>query len=184
VRIYHESDLLVAEAVETGLLDDLDAPALAGLVSCFTFEHRSSTPPAEPWFPSGILRRRFSQLEQLADELIADETELRLPLTRRPDPGFLAMAHDWTAGDELDDVLADEELSGGDFVRNMKQLLDLLRQLTEAASVPATAAAARDAAERIFRGIVAASSVVTVEGNEGEGVDDDLIDDDLVETGP
>jgi ATP-dependent RNA helicase HelY len=184
VRIYHESDLLVAEAVETGLLDDLDAPALAGLVSCFTFEHRSSTPPAEPWFPSGILRRRFSQLEQLADELIADETELRLPLTRRPDPGFLAMAHAWTAGDELDDVLADEELSGGDFVRNMKQLLDLLRQLTEAASVPATAAAARDAAERIFRGIVAASSVVTVEGNEGEGVDDDLIDDDLVETGP
>jgi len=45
-------------------------------------------------------------------------------------------------------------------VRNVKQLLDLLRQLGDVAPDPATAAAARTAADRLFRGVVAASSVV------------------------
>jgi ATP-dependent RNA helicase HelY len=176
VRIYHECDLLIAEGLEAGLLDGLDAPSLAGFVSCFTYEHRSSAPPLDPWFPSAAVRHRFTQLEQLAEELNSDEERLRLPRTRRPDPGFFALAHGWAAGEELDNVLADEELSGGDFVRNIKQLLDLLRQVAEAAGDPDTARAAREAAERIFRGVVAASAAVTVEGNEGEGVDDDLVE--------
>ena len=37
------------------------------------------------------------------------------------------LAHAWAAGDGLAAVLEDEELSGGDFVRNIKQLIDLLR---------------------------------------------------------
>jgi hypothetical protein len=57
-------------------------------------------------------------------------------------------------------VLDDEELSGGDFVRNIKQLTDLLRQIGDIAPNPATAAAARSAAEALFRGVVAASSGV------------------------
>ena len=52
-------------------------------------------------------------------------------------------------------------MSGGDFVRNMKQLIDLLRQVAETAPDPATASTARAAAERLMRGVVAASSVVT-----------------------
>ncbi len=38
--IYHESDLLVAEAVRQGVLDDLAPPALAGVISALTFEPR------------------------------------------------------------------------------------------------------------------------------------------------
>ena len=53
-------------------------------------------------------------------------------------------------------------MSGGDFVRNIKQLIDLLRQLGDVAPVPATAKAARDAADRLFRGVVSASSVVGI----------------------
>jgi ATP-dependent RNA helicase HelY len=63
-------------------------------------------------------------------------------------------------GEGLAEVIADEELSGGDFVRNIKQLIDLLRQLGDVAPEPATAKAARDAADRLFRGVVSASSVV------------------------
>lgn len=54
----------------------------------------------------------------------------------------------------------DEAVSGGDFVRNIKQLIDLVRQLGEIAPDPATAASAREASDRLFRGVVAASSVV------------------------
>ncbi len=56
-------------------------------------------------------------------------------------------------------MLADEDLSGGDFVRNVKLLIDLLGQVAEAAPNPATARTARQATDQILRGVVAASSV-------------------------
>ena len=58
------------------------------------------------------------------------------------------------------EVLEDEELSGGDFVRNVKQLLDLLRQLADVAPNRQTASAAQRAADDLYRGVVAASSSV------------------------
>jgi ATP-dependent RNA helicase HelY len=47
-RIYHECDLLVAESLESGALDDLAPPELAAVVSSLAFEHRgrSATPTA------------------------------------------------------------------------------------------------------------------------------------------
>ena len=89
-------------------------------------------------------------------------THAGLPLTRRPDPGFIDLAYGWAAGQDLEQLIADEEISGGDFVRNIKQLIDLLRQLGQVAPDPATARAARAASDRLFRGVVAASSVVSV----------------------
>ena len=159
VRIFHESDLLVAEALETGLLDDLDPASLAGMVSCLTYEHRSPNPPDAPWFPSAEVRRRVMELDQLAADLNLDEQAAGLPTSRPPDPGFFALAYAWAAGEALDDVLADEDLSGGDFVRNVKLLIDLLGQVAEAAPNPATARTARQATDQILRGVVAASSV-------------------------
>ena len=50
-RTYHESDLLVAEAMSSGLLDGLDPAALAGLVSCFTYEHRGPGRPGAALVP-------------------------------------------------------------------------------------------------------------------------------------
>ncbi|MEY2453457.1 MAG: ATP-dependent helicase HelY [Acidimicrobiaceae bacterium] len=166
-HLYHECDLLLAEALHSGLLDDLEPASMAGMVSVFTYEHRSSSPPPPPWFPSGKTRERYGEIERVARELNADEHEAALSQTRLPDPGFVALAHAWAAGGELDGVLEDEDLSGGDFVRNMKQLIDLLRQVGDAAPVDATRHSANQAAERCFRGVIAASSVV------GTGVDDD-----------
>ena len=89
------------------------------------------------------------------------ERDERLPETRRPDPGFTAAIHAWTLGDDLADVLEDEEMTGGDFVRNVKQTIDLLRQVADVAPDPDTAATARAAADASLRGVIAASSVVT-----------------------
>ena len=159
-RLYHESDLLVAEALRAGLFDDLDPSAVAGLASTFTYETRGPGPGPQPAFPSAKVRRRWADLERLAAELNQAEDEAGLPLTRPPDAGFLALAFSWAAGDDLGDVIADDEMSGGDFVRNVKQLIDLLRQIRTVALEPATAKAAGEAADRLFRGVVAASSTV------------------------
>ncbi|MEL7156560.1 MAG: DEAD/DEAH box helicase, partial [Actinomycetota bacterium] len=168
-RVYHECDLLVVEALEDGLFDGLNPAEVAGLASCFTYEERGGGPHRPPWFPSGALRSRCTRLEGLHLNLVVEEEEARLPLTRRPDPGFVAIAHAWAAGGDLDDVLGGEEITAGDFVRTAKQLIDLLRQLGLLAMVPATATAARAAADAVFRDLVAASSILDTGDEAADG---------------
>jgi ATP-dependent RNA helicase HelY len=165
-RIYHEADLVIAECLERGLLDGLDAPSLAGVASAFTYEMRGPGDNPVPWFPSSEVRRRWAQIESVLARLQDAEEAAGLPPTRQLDPGFVGLGHAWASGEDLMDVLEDEELSGGDFVRNIKQLIDLLRQLGDVGA-PSTASTARAAADALFRGVIAASSAV------GAGVDDD-----------
>jgi ATP-dependent RNA helicase HelY len=108
------------------------------------------------------VRERQLEVDRIWRDLAAVEDEAGLPESRAPDPGFTRLAHAWAAGGDLEDVLARDEITGGDFVRNVKQLIDLLRQLGDAAPVAATAEAARSAADALFRGVVAASSTVGV----------------------
>ncbi len=157
--VYHECDLLITEALAEGVFDGLDPASLAGVVSCVTYEHRSAAPPPEPWFPSARARSRVHRLIQLAAEIGVDEQAARLTPTRTPDPGFFALAHAWAAGTDLDVVLEDEELSPGDFVRNVKQLIDLLRQVAAAAPTPELRDTARDAVDRLLRGVVLVSTL-------------------------
>ena len=58
-------------------------------------------------------------------------------------------------------VVGDEEVTGGDFVRTMKQLIDLARQVADVAPVRQTRAVAREVAELARRGIVADSAIAT-----------------------
>ncbi|MDP1820713.1 MAG: hypothetical protein Q8K58_12610, partial [Acidimicrobiales bacterium] len=168
-RTYHEADLLVAEAMTSGLLDDLDTPALAAVVSCLTYEHRGRDRPPPPQFPSSQISDRFRRLAKLAEELAADEEEAGLPTTRPPDAGFVHLAYAWAAGTGLATLLEDEDLSGGDFVRNVKQLIDLLRGIADVAPVPATATRARQAAEALHRGVITATSALETFDADPEG---------------
>ena len=162
-RLFHECDLLILEALRRGLLDGLDGASMACLVSVFTYEHRSSEPPPAPWFPSGEVKKRWKSIEHLAGQLSAAELQAGLNPTRAPDPTFGAVAYAWAAGEGFAQVVEEEELSGGDFVRNIKQLVDLLRQIAEIAELPATRRAAAQARDSLFRGVVAASSAVEIE---------------------
>ena len=166
-RTFHESDLLVATVVADGLLDGLDEASMAGVVSLLTYEHRSKDAPPAPWYPSRLVRERATEIERLARDLVRDEEKASVPTTRLPDPTFLALAYAWAAGESFETVIAEEDLSGGDFVRNVKQLIDLLRQIGEVAPVGATRTTARAASDRLYRGIIAASSEVSGHGEAG-----------------
>src|SRR5262245_9886950 len=162
--LYTETDLAVAESLREGLLDGLDAPELAALVSCFTFERRGPDSggrlPPERW-PTRELATRWRGIDRIARELNHNEDDAGLPETRTPDPGFVPYAFEWAAGADLADLLADgDEMTGGDFVRHVKQCIDLLRQIGDVAPAPATAETARVAADACFRGVIAASSAV------------------------
>jgi ATP-dependent RNA helicase HelY len=159
-RVYHESDLLVAEALSRGLLDGLDPPGIAALLSLCTFESRNRWQPEIN--PPVSLLPRIDALVELATCLRDEEEADHLARTRLPDAGFAEAAWRWAKGESLERVLLRSELAPGDFVRNTKQLIDLLRQLADVAPVPATAATAGQAAHALFRGVVAASSIRAV----------------------
>lgn len=160
--IYHEADLLVAEAMTRGLFDDLEPAPLASLASCFAYEHRSPSPPPDPWFPSRDAFARWRMLERISDDLGRAERRAGVAETRRPDAGFAPVAHSWAAGETLGVLLDSEpDMTAGDFVRNVKQLIDLLRQIAAVAPSAATRASARQAADAIHRGVVALSGSVS-----------------------
>jgi ATP-dependent RNA helicase HelY len=169
-RTFHECDLLIVECVRQGLLDDLDPAPLAGLVSVFVYEHRSPEPPPTAWFPSPTVRKRWQRIAEISYELEEIEEEAGLAVHRPPDPTFVAIAVAWAAGEGFAEVVEPEELSGGDFVRTMKQLIDVLRQLALVAPERATRRNAGQAADQLFRGVVAASSAVETVDAEPEAV--------------
>jgi ATP-dependent RNA helicase HelY len=160
-RTFHECDLLVTEIVHAGLLDGIGPADLAALVSVVVYEHRSPEPPPAPWFSSNEIRGRWKQIAAISEELRAQERAVGLAEHRPPDPTFAAIAHAWVAGGGFADVVTDEDLTGGDFVRATKQLIDLLRQLAIIAPTASTRRAAASASEAAFRGVVADSSAPT-----------------------
>lgn len=163
-RVYHEADLLVAEAVARGLLDDLTGPELAAAVSALTYESRSSRPGPAPGLTSARTRACLEGLARLAAD-IADSERRHGAAGAGPaevvrlDAGLADAVCRWAEGCRLSAVL-DGDLAPGDFVRHIKQAVDLLGQISAVAGPP-LAATARQAAKALNRGVVAASGVVS-----------------------
>jgi ATP-dependent RNA helicase HelY len=153
--IYNESDLLLAEALEQGVFHGLDPTELAALTSVFVYEPRTDTASVAEW-PTALLAERWDDLELIWKDLGERERSVRLPQTRRPDPGFGQLAHDWASGVDFDD-LPTKGMAPGDFVRVSRQLVDLVRQLRDAA--PGLREEAVAALRAIDRGVVAAQGV-------------------------
>jgi ATP-dependent RNA helicase HelY len=161
-RVYAEADLLVAEAIHRGVWGELGPAELAACVSCLVYETRGAEgPPAEPPRPpTARVRAALRDLADLQAEVHAHEEAEGLELTRALDPGFADLAYRWAMGEALEDVLAEEEVTPGDFVRVTKQLVDLLRQVALVAGDAALATTARAAIDACQRGVVAYSGLL------------------------
>jgi superfamily II RNA helicase len=159
--IYHESDLLVTEALRLGLLDDLEPALLAGVVSGLTFEARRAGDELPDPRPR-VVADRLAALAALAAELRSEERRHGLRRTRRPDGGLATSVVSWARGGLLSSVLRDCQVAPGDFVRNVRQLIDLIRQIGQVAPVPGTAESATLAVALLRRGVVAADDPAPV----------------------
>jgi ATP-dependent RNA helicase HelY len=159
-RVYNEADLIVAEAIHRDLWAGLDPTELAAVVSTLVYEPRgreqSSAPPA---LPSEGIRRAVDALAALEAEVQAHERSQHLALVRPLELEFVERTWRWARGERLDEVLDDGEVSPGDFVRIVKQLVDLLRQIATVAGDAPVARTAHAAADACLRGVVAYSSV-------------------------
>jgi ATP-dependent RNA helicase HelY len=158
-RVYNESDLLVVEALDRGCLEGLDPAELAAVCSALVYEARGPEGTrAVSGMPTPASRHAWNDVMRLWRGIRAAEDVRGLELTREPDAGFAERAFRWAEGARLDQVLGDDD-APGDFVRSIKQLVDLLRQLEEVALTSELAVIIRDATKAVHRGVIAYSSV-------------------------
>ncbi|MEX1177878.1 MAG: DEAD/DEAH box helicase [Nitriliruptor sp.] len=151
--IYSEVDLLVAEALRRGILTDLEPEEVAGVAALFLYTPRGGDPTEDPELPTLRLYEVAEELLDLADELRGREQAAGLRPVRDLDAGFVAPAWRWAGGSDLDTALGRLELTGGDFVRNVKQVADLVGQLRVVGD-DGLSHAATDALAGLRRGIV------------------------------
>jgi ATP-dependent RNA helicase HelY len=156
-RIYGEGDILVTEALEEGLLENLSPSEAAALVSSIVYESRERVPRHSD-MPTADTVERYRRLMTTWQRIRRSEDEHHVELCRELDAGFGAAVFHWAEGKPLEDILHETGMAPGDFVRNCKQLLDLLRQIEEVAPEPASivVGAARRA---VNRGVVAYTGV-------------------------
>jgi ATP-dependent RNA helicase HelY len=154
-RLYTELDLLAAEALREGLWDALDPAELAACLSALSYESRQPDDAVPPRMPPGRVRDVLGQMVRLWGDLDTLEKEHRLDFLREPDLGFAHAAWRWASGHRLESVLTDADLTAGDFVRAVRQLLDLLDQVADAAGDTPLRETARSAAVALRRGVVA-----------------------------
>jgi ATP-dependent RNA helicase HelY len=149
-RLYSEMDLLAAECLRRGLWEGLNPAELAACVSVLSFESRKQTDDAGPArLPKGPVGDVLTAMTRTWGELDHLEKRNGLSFLREPDPGFVWAAYRWVRGGKLEDVLDSVPgLTPGDFVRSMKQLIDLLDQIAVASR---DTSAGKDAAERPSR---------------------------------
>ncbi|HYG95078.1 MAG TPA: RNA helicase, partial [Nocardioides sp.] len=102
----------------------------------------------------GAVSETIEAMVRLWSELERLEKDHHLDFLRRPDIGFAWTAYRWAEGDDLDLVLRRADLTAGDFVRQMKQLIDFTGQIADAAGDSPVRQSARAALKAMRRGIV------------------------------
>ena len=125
-KIYAEMDLVIAESFRANLFDDFTGAELASILSIFLFESRKENPIR---VPNVKFQERVSEIAKIWLEVRENEEESGLSQMRSIDLGFAWGVYRWANGSSLQSVLDEADLSVGDFIRAIKQIIDLLRQL-------------------------------------------------------
>jgi superfamily II RNA helicase len=213
-RVYHECDLLVAEALAEGIFEDAEPAVVAGVLSSLVFERRrarrvagaplhgrrrardagrsgtTAQTPGAAWKGArggarraghargggdrlGQARRaelatRLAALDELAARIRAVEELHLVARTREPEHGLAPAVAAWARGASFGTVLEVAahdvgEVSPGDFVRTVKQLIDLAGQVAAVAPDPAVAAAADTSVRLLCRDVVAAGGAADLD---------------------
>jgi ATP-dependent RNA helicase HelY len=150
-KIYAESDLLLTETIRLGLLDKLNPAELLSVASCMIYQSRSQE-DLTPKIPHQNVADAIGEIAHLWAELEEVEEKHQVQTQKAPDLGFCYISYRWANGNSLNNVLKGSDMSVGDFVRSIKQLIDLMNQIAGASET--LRPICREAMKRIDRGVV------------------------------
>ncbi len=188
-RIYNECDLLLAEMLWDNALVRLEPEELASFASCFVYESRDGggeerggrrrgsrtagpERKAEEGIPTPSLAEALKEARKRQELIKLEESREGLDLLRPIDAGFMRVVYDWSQGCDLEHIMdSHPNLSAGDFVRSMKQTIDLIRQLLGVSEDPLLLDKLQRARSLVNRSIVAYTSAVDFIEEDLEGVE-------------
>jgi ATP-dependent RNA helicase HelY len=150
-KIYAESDLLLTESIRRGVLNNLNAPELLSVASAMIYESRSAENYA-PRMPHQNVANSLAAVAKIWVELEDIENEFDVKTQREPDFGFCYSAYRWANGHSLSSVLKGTDMTVGDFVRSIRQLIDLLTQIAGASEE--LRPVCREGIKRLDRGVI------------------------------
>jgi ATP-dependent RNA helicase HelY len=161
-RVFHESDLLVTEVLSQGVLTGLVVGDLAAVLSCITYDPRGRPAEGISWMNDAV-RGRFKRIEKMSKKIQELERLHGMTAHRAPDGGLHREVAAWSRGAALSRIL-DPDITPGDFVRHVRQVIDLARQISTVSSDHTLSETASQVASSLDRGLVAASTAVSIEG--------------------
>lgn len=162
-HVYTEADLAVVLFLESVSAAHLGPAEMAAIASWFTFESRPTYNIVEEGPSHGLLGELYENARETVKALHARELAHGLPLSRDLAPGFSELILNWALGDDLERVLAGFDIPPGDFVRNIKQVWDLLRQIQVIYPHHPWGDLARRSERAIIRGVVAVATEVATD---------------------
>jgi ATP-dependent RNA helicase HelY len=172
-RIYAELDLVAAECIRACVLDDLSPPQLAAVLSALVYEsRRTDEGPRRPRLPDARTSSAIGEVRRIWREVSLVERDARLDGGPEPDIGFCEVAYGWAAGRSLGAAVEGSDLTAGDFVRWIRQVIDFAGQVADAAGPGPLRDAARSVVNSMRRGVVTyAPEIDAAEGDDIDGSD-------------
>ena len=131
-RIYNELDLVVTECIREQVLTGLPVPALAAVLSSLVYQARPTDHARPTRMPDRISEAAQSRVRAIWQRIGTVERDHRVSRSPAPDTGFAEAAYDWAAGSALATVLDRTGMPAGDFVRWIRQVIDLATQIARA----------------------------------------------------
>jgi superfamily II RNA helicase len=153
-RLYGEQDLVVAEAIRSHILEGLGEAQLAAVLSALVFESRARERSAPPRMPDRASDKALTELRRLTREVALVERDFKLDARPQLDIGFADAAYRWAQGATLGDILDRTDVTAGDFVRWIRQVVDLADQIRDADRLGPLAPVCRRLAATLRRGVV------------------------------
>jgi len=153
-QIYGDRDLVISEIVRRNVWTEVDAATLASLISTITFESRRDDDTISLRMPRGRFEDHFMAQVEIVRQIDRSSKRHQVRRPEQLDPSIAYGIHRWATGSKLDDVLFEIDMPVGDFIRVIKQIVDVLEQLTRLGDTR-LAATAQHSIESVKRGIVA-----------------------------
>lgn len=153
-KIFGERDLLAAQCLADGIWGQLNAAEFAAILSALVYEPRSEihSDPMDT-LPTDNLKQAWRGTLATFERLHAQEVKADLVRLEEPCGDLIRAIYRWAQGVTLTRILHDTGLSGGDFVRWVKQVIDLLEQLRRLGDSK-LAETAQAAQKLVCRGVV------------------------------
>jgi ATP-dependent RNA helicase HelY len=166
-RIYAELDLVAAECIRAGVFAGLTGPQLAAVLAALVYEaRRSDEGVRRPRMPDARSNEAMTAVRRIWRDVSLVERDARLPRGPEPDIGFSEVAYGWAAGRSLSAVLDDTELTAGDFVRWVRQVIDFAGQIADAAGAGELRDVGRQLVRTMRRGVV--TYAAEMDADEGD----------------